>query len=812
MQFNSNVTSPQFNNTLITGQFSIKGNKTKDKTVKFSDITLAPSESTTKIRKEAGFITRIIQTIFGTKTYTNEETQVREKIADCNKNLKDIRKKIVSLQKEIRNLDTTIGSENELNTTRSQKLAELKNFRSEWSVVKANIKNLDASLNHSTLSNVKELKKLHKLEHQINTQFKEINKHLPGTGGYELNLIKTRVESAFAHASLVASGLERGESTHAHAQLVRVCKDALKEMDALARDQPTDSYIGNSVQEYSAEINKFLFENGEIKTLPLTLNRHNVHTMQLIGDPTSVNPQSHSSDALGFNSDTVKRDLINHLPKMKVNEMSSKNSSLSGSPVFENLDAVRKIRDTEEGFECNYDPENKVSGFATATGIHSLEDKDLMKEHQNNDSFGFSRGKGWELSIVADGSGVNPQARLAADLAKKTFYDSMMTQIDQKKITTVKDVGRAVLKAMDEAQKKACTAEDLTTFTMGFTFESGGKKIAMVAGVGDSPAAVRRADGSVELLAPDIKKYTPAAKDPGGQLGSKENEEAPDIRNLFMTLVTLEEGDTLVIGSDGMFDNLDPEMSNITPLEAFKELQKEGRTEGLNEPMKNETWENGYEENQNFISGLRLLTSGYNALQARGTLVTTIESVIKVMPLVAHSIANLPTDDILFPDQELNELQDDLITLSDAMKTGNQEAVQQAWDKVGNHTGLLNTLKETKDSGIYDAGLRNVHINFMKRHQNLQRIINRSHEMKLEQLWGKDNITVSDMNRAVNTFCQELTAVSRAYCRQHQGREAKIVGTDVVVDGENKKVMGKLDDCTCLSMRVGSRVEDRNVI
>ncbi|MBA3238312.1 MAG: hypothetical protein H0T62_08225 [Parachlamydiaceae bacterium] len=100
-------------------------------------------------------------------------------------------------------------------------------------------------------------------------------------------------------------------------------------------------------------------------------------------------------------------------------------------------------------------------------------------------------------------------------------------------------------------------------------------------------------------------------------------------------------------------------------------------------------------------------------------------------------------------------------------------------------------------------------INAAKEYQDLQRINNRYQEMKLEKIWGKDEITVNEMNDKVNIHCQNLTEVSREYFRSQNDpstrREGKI-GQKVMVKNEEGLetegvITGKTDDCTCLAVR-----------
>jgi hypothetical protein len=55
------------------------------------------------------------------------------------------------------------------------------------------------------------------------------------------------------------------------------------------------------------------------------------------------------------------------------------------------------------------------------------------------------------------------------------------------------------------------------------------------------------------------------AKDPGGRIGPYEKHGGPDLRNLALYCQHLHEGDLLIVASDGIHDNLDPQSLGIDP-------------------------------------------------------------------------------------------------------------------------------------------------------------------------------------------------------------------------------------------------------
>jgi hypothetical protein len=57
------------------------------------------------------------------------------------------------------------------------------------------------------------------------------------------------------------------------------------------------------------------------------------------------------------------------------------------------------------------------------------------------------------------------------------------------------------------------------------------------------------------------------ARDPGGRLGPYNDGRLPDLRNLALYFRCVEEGDLVVVVSDGVHDNFDPQLMGVNPRE-----------------------------------------------------------------------------------------------------------------------------------------------------------------------------------------------------------------------------------------------------
>ena len=89
----------------------------------------------------------------------------------------------------------------------------------------------------------------------------------------------------------------------------------------------------------------------------------------------------------------------------------------------------------------------------------------------------------------------------------------------------------------------------------------------MIVSIGDCKAFHwRAADGVVTDITIGNRQELDV-RDPGGRIGPHLRNGAPDVRNLKLFFQPCEEGDMIVAMSDGIHDNLDPEMLGKTPPE-----------------------------------------------------------------------------------------------------------------------------------------------------------------------------------------------------------------------------------------------------
>ena len=70
-------------------------------------------------------------------------------------------------------------------------------------------------------------------------------------------------------------------------------------------------------------------------------------------------------------------------------------------------------------------------------------------------------------------------------------------------------------------------------------------------------------------LTAEARAGAKSAKDPGGRIGPRDDQTPePDLRNLSTQVTLCHEGDILLMVSDGVHDNFDPEMRGMSPLQA----------------------------------------------------------------------------------------------------------------------------------------------------------------------------------------------------------------------------------------------------
>jgi len=76
----------------------------------------------------------------------------------------------------------------------------------------------------------------------------------------------------------------------------------------------------------------------------------------------------------------------------------------------------------------------------------------------------------------------------------------------------------------------------------------------------------------VEDITTGNRRNVHDARDPGGRLGPYVGEGNPDLRNVGVYWTFCEEDDLILVVSDGVHDNLDPQILGVTPKEVDNEM------------------------------------------------------------------------------------------------------------------------------------------------------------------------------------------------------------------------------------------------
>lgn len=177
------------------------------------------------------------------------------------------------------------------------------------------------------------------------------------------------------------------------------------------------------------------------------------------------------------------------------------------------------------------------------------------------------------ITCVADGCGWGSRNREAAIKAKVALVDCITRHVGALRDTHA--AGDMLCKGVCESHYKIIEGkEDITVAGttaiiggMALPLEKSSSLVFVFVSVGDCKAFVRRAraGGKIEDLTLGLRNDVTDPKDPGGRIGPYIKGELPDFRNLHVGYCIVEEGDIVVLTSDGVTDNLDPEFQGISP-------------------------------------------------------------------------------------------------------------------------------------------------------------------------------------------------------------------------------------------------------
>lgn len=198
-------------------------------------------------------------------------------------------------------------------------------------------------------------------------------------------------------------------------------------------------------------------------------------------------------------------------------------------------------------------------------------------------------GGGKSFISVADGCNWGPKPLEAARIATTTFQEA--ARKNYSKFTTVRETGRLLLRSFMDAHTKILEAplgrgiNDIwetgtTTLCGGVVLELeaddakklGAPFIFIVASIGDCKAFYCSSQtGQVTDITTGTRPPSAITNvnDPGGRLGPYVGKEgSADLRNLSVFSQLCQEGDILLLVSDGVYDNLDPQQLGVSVEEA----------------------------------------------------------------------------------------------------------------------------------------------------------------------------------------------------------------------------------------------------
>lgn len=209
------------------------------------------------------------------------------------------------------------------------------------------------------------------------------------------------------------------------------------------------------------------------------------------------------------------------------------------------------------------------------------------------DAAAFGRVERAAWCAVADGCNIGRLSREAAEIAAKTSSSFVRGAFQDGSINDTRDLARVLVESIIEAHDAIIGGRvgeevfEVATTTLSVCsaakIDRSSKWIVACCSVGDCKSFIlRNGTTKIEELAPDV---IPVARhDPGGRIGPYLESGQPDFRNLRIRTTEVEEGDIVIVASDGVTDNFDARQLGMTPKEVAQECGLVTESDSFQEP------------------------------------------------------------------------------------------------------------------------------------------------------------------------------------------------------------------------------------
>jgi len=269
-----------------------------------------------------------------------------------------------------------------------------------------------------------------------------------------------------------------------------------------------------------------------------------------------------------------RKQLVNSVPKKKLLPLES--------------DQIFEIHGTPEENQSALQHESTVCAKSISTYPRSKPNSEEREGDPICDQYIFSRYYNRAFFAIADGCNWGVAPRDAAKISVKKYIE--LIRIFQERIDSIDEFVsislRILLKCHEAIVSNKCDEElysvGTTTILLGAMFEikdqnnnvpnnnnnidkTSGEWGIVIVSVGDCKAFKFTATGEIFEITEGNRQNVSDARDPGGRIGPHLANGNADLRNLGAYYCDCKENDVIVLLSDGVHDNFDPQLIGKTP-------------------------------------------------------------------------------------------------------------------------------------------------------------------------------------------------------------------------------------------------------